>query len=78
MYQQVKVKFSNVGQIQRFVNVIDKIDTDFDLGDGHRIVDAKSILGVMALDLSEPLPLRYYSEDENIKEKIAPFLFQGM
>lgn len=75
--QQVHVKFNNVEQIQQFVNMIDKFDTNFDLGAGRRIVDAKSILGIMALDLSGPLRLRYYSNDANIKEKIAPFLYMG-
>ncbi|MCI8490353.1 MAG: HPr family phosphocarrier protein [Lachnospiraceae bacterium] len=72
--QQMNVKFNDVDQIRQFVNIIDKYDVDFDLGAGQRIVDAKSILGVMALDFSGPLRLRYDSEDVAIKEKIMPFL----
>lgn len=72
--QQMNVKFSSVEQVKRFVNVIDKYDVDFDLGSGQRIVDAKSILGVMALDFSKPLCLRYDSEDLSIKEQITPFM----
>ena len=72
--QQMNVKFNDVGQIRQFVNIIDKYDVDFDLGAGQRIVDAKSILGVMALDFSGPVRLRYDSEDVAIKEKIMPFL----
>lgn len=70
----MNVKFNDVDQIRQFVNIIDKYDVDFDLGAGQRIVDAKSILGVMALDFSGPLRLRYDSEDVAIKEKIMPFL----
>ncbi|MCM1121530.1 MAG: HPr family phosphocarrier protein [Eubacterium sp.] len=73
--QQVNVKFNSVNQIRQFVNIIDKIDLNFDLGEGRRTVDAKSILGVMALDLTRPLRLRYDSEDEGIKEKLAPFIY---
>ncbi|MDE6926338.1 MAG: HPr family phosphocarrier protein [Acetatifactor sp.] len=72
--QQVNVRFHNVDQIRQFINIIDKIDANFDLGSGHRIVDAKSILGVLALDLSGPLRLRYHSNEAGIEEKIAPFL----
>ena len=72
--QQVNVRFYNVEQIRQFINIIDKIDADFDLGSGQRIVDAKSILGVLALDLSGPLRLRYHSNVADIEEKIAPFL----
>ncbi|MCM1123115.1 MAG: HPr family phosphocarrier protein, partial [Eubacterium sp.] len=61
--------------IRQFVNVIDKIDLCFNLGEGRRVVDAKSILGVMALDLTRPVPLSYDSDDETIKEKLAPFIY---
>ena len=72
--RQVSVKLNDVEQIRKFVNVIDKLDVNFDLGAGQRVVDAKSILGVMALDLSQPQLLRYDSDDERIEEKISPFL----
>ena len=71
--KQVNVRFHNLEQIRQFINIIDKIDANFDLGSGHRIVDAKSILGVLALDLSGPLRLRYHSNDIDIEKKIEPF-----
>ena len=73
--QQVHIKFSNVEQVRQFVNSIDKIDANFDLGSGHKIVDANSILGVMALDLSGPLQLRYNSDDKEIENIISPFMY---
>lgn len=77
--QQVHIRFHGVDQVRQFVNIVNTFDTSFDLGSGQRIVDAKSILGIMALDLSGPLRLRYHSNDaENdreIIEKIAPFLY---
>ena len=72
--QQVNVKFNSVDQIRQFVNIIGKFESNFDLGSGQRIVDAKSILGVMALDLTGPVRLRCHSDDTEIAEKIAPFL----
>ena len=38
--QQVNVKFNDVEQIRQFIKTIDKFDTNFDLGSGHRVVDA--------------------------------------
>ena len=72
--KQVNVRFHNLEQIRQFINIIDKIDANFDLGSGHRTVDAKSILGVLALDLSGPLRLRYHSNDIDIEKKIEPFV----
>ena len=73
--QQVHVKFNDVNQVRKFVDVIDKIDLCFNLGEGRRIVDSKSILGVLALDLTRPLRLSYDSDDEGIREKLAPFIY---
>ncbi|MDE6844796.1 MAG: HPr family phosphocarrier protein [Lachnospiraceae bacterium] len=73
--QQVNVKFNSVNQIRQFVDIIDKFDLSFDLGEGRRTVDAKSILGVMALDFTRPLQLRYDSDDERIREKLTPFIY---
>ena len=73
--QQVQVKFNDVNQVRQFVNVIDKIDLSFNLGEGRRVVDAKSILGVMALDLTRPVRLSSDSDDEGIREKLAPFIY---
>ncbi len=71
---QVNVKFNNVEQIKQFVNIIDKSESRFDLGSGQKIVNAKSILGVMALDFSKPLQLRFDSMDSRIMEMLSPFL----
>ena len=72
--QQVYVKFDDVEHVRNFLNVIEKFETDFDLGSGRRIVDAKSVLGVFALDLTKPQRLRFESEDQEIFEKLKPFL----
>lgn len=73
--QQVNVKFKDLNQIRQFVDIIYKFDLDFNLGEGRRTVDAKSILGVMALDLTRPLQLRYDSDDKRIREKLTPFIY---
>ena len=62
MMQQVNVKFNDVEQIREFVSIIDKIDANFDLGSGQKIVDAKSILGVMSMDLNHVLTVKCYGE----------------
>lgn len=75
--QQVDVRFNSVEQIQQFVNVIEHYDANFNLGSGQRIVNAKSILGVLSLDFSGSLRLRYDTEDSSLKDKIKPFIYQG-
>lgn len=80
---QVSIKFNNVDQVQQFVNIIEKFEVHFDLSSQQRVVNAKSIIAICALDLSKPLSLRYTLEDDrngkadSIMEKITPFLYVG-
>ena len=74
--QQIYVKFNSVDQVNQFVNLIDQFDVNFELGLGRRTVDAKSIMGILAMDLSQPLILRYDSDDYRTKESISSLLFE--
>ena len=72
--QQVLVQFKDVDQVRNFVNTVSMVDANFELGSGSRIVDAKSILGVLALDLARPQRLVCDSDDSAVLEGIGPFL----
>ena len=72
--QQVLVKFEDVDQVRDFVNTVSTVDANFELGAGSRVVDAKSILGVFALDLARPQRLVCDSDDSAVLEGIGPFL----
>lgn len=51
------IKFHDVTDVRKFVNVVSKYDADFDLYCGSYCVDAKSILGIMTMDLKSKLLL---------------------
>lgn len=72
--QRVNIKFTNAEQVRKFINIIDKWEVDFKLGSECKTVNAKSILGVLSLDLSRPQELKYNSGDCEIYEKLRPFL----
>lgn len=71
--QRVNIKFTNAEQVRKFINIIDKWEVDFKLGSKCKTVNAKSILGVLSLDLSRPQELKYNSGDCEIYEKLRPF-----
>ena len=75
--QKMIVKFDDVEQVQCFVNAINKVEANFELGSGRRIVDPKSILGVLALDLTQPQELRCNSDDFKMMDKMIPFRYDG-
>ena len=72
--QQVLVKFEDVDQVRNFVNTVSMVEANFELGSGSRIVDPKSILGVLALDLARPQRLICDSDESAVLERIEPFL----
>lgn len=74
--QQVFVKFDDVDQVRNFVNAVNSVDANFELGSGRRVVDPKSILGVFALDLARPQRLICDSDDSSMLDKISPYLLR--
>ena len=66
--QQVVVKFEDVDQVRDFVNTVSTVEANFELGSGRRIVDAKSILGVLSLDLRQVLSVRAHGADEAFEQ----------
>ena len=72
MENSVTIKFEQMSQVYDFLNEIRNFKSDIDLlsANNHRYcIDAKSILGVLALDISNVLIVRILSEnEEEIKE----------
>ena len=62
-YKQVKIKLATINDLKSFVNVVTGYDADFDIVSGRYTVDAKSLMGLISLDLSNPLELRIYTDD---------------
>ena len=59
--------------VKDFVNKASKCDFDIDIFYNHFIVDAKSILGVMALDFSRTLTVKYSGENSEFENYLAAF-----
>lgn len=58
----VTVNLNSIDKVKSFVKDITKYENDFDLVSGRYVVDAKSIMGIFALDLSKPLKLNIHSQ----------------
>lgn len=67
--KEKKIKM-NPTQVKDFVYNASKCDFDIDIFYNHYIVDAKSILGVMALDLQSVLTLKYCGENKEFESYI--------
>lgn len=69
------VAFTQISQVQEFVNLTIQYPNDVDLVSGRYTVDAKSLLGIYSLDLRNPLQVVIYGENsQQLAEKLKPFL----
>ncbi len=68
-----RIKFRKADDIREFVNAASKCDFDIDIFYNRVIIDAKSILGVLSMDLTRVMTVKCYGEDKNFNKTIAKF-----
>ena len=61
-------------EVQHFVYVAGKCDFDIDIFYNRYVVDAKSFLGVFALDFSKPLTVSYEGYNREFEELLQKHL----
>ncbi len=70
-----KIKLNAFGDIRTFVEAASAFDSDVDIVTDTHKINAKSLLGMMTLDLSQPLTLRVYGDHpEKFYHVIQPYL----
>ena len=72
--QTVQVRLTNAQIIEEFVREVSKINTDIDMVHDRYVIDAKSILGILTMNLAKPLQLNIHSDDKSIVSGIARFM----
>ena len=70
------ILLNSVNNVKGFVNIVSKYDCDVDLISGRYIVDAKSIMGIFSLDLSNPIEIRISesSDKDKLLKEIDQFI----
>ena len=63
MKKQRKIKLTTIMDVKEFVKAAGECDFDVNIFYNHLIVDAKSVLGVLSLDLSKVLTVEYDGAD---------------
>ena len=62
--KSMTIKLDSIDKVKKFVNLSNRFEGDIDLVSNRYTVDAKSIMGIFSLNLSEPLTLKVYNEEE--------------
>lgn len=61
--QKVEICFRRPEDITEFVDIMNQYEYDIDLKSGKNIVDAKSLLGVIAISKADGVELVIHSDD---------------
>ena len=64
-----KIQLKAFSDVKEFVKAAEKCEYDVDVFYNRVVVDAKSILGVMSMDLTRPLTVKYHVEDQDCFEQ---------
>lgn len=69
-----KIRLTDTEEVRDFVREAEKCDFDIDISYNRVIIDAKSFLGVLSMDLTRELTVMYCGSDmrfENVLKKYA-------
>lgn len=61
--KQKRIKITSIADAKEFVSKAGKCDFDIDIYYNRVVIDAKSILGVLSLDLTKVLTVEYDGEN---------------
>lgn len=64
------VNLSDTQEVKEFVNIISKFPFDADLVSGRYVINAKSIMGIFSLDLSQPIELVLHTDDASAIDEL--------
>lgn len=73
----VMISLKSIDDVKGFVSEVSKVPFDVDLSSGRYVVDAKSIMGIFSLDLSNPIKVEIHCQNDSecagFVEKLAAF-----
>lgn len=73
--KSIQILLEMASQVKKFVNIVQSYSFEIDLRSDRYVVDAKSVLGIFSLDLSKPVNVEIYAEDEEF-DKCAELIEQ--
>ena len=70
----VQVLLNNIDSVNRFVAKVGEKDYDVDLASGKYLVNAKSMMGVLSLDLTKPVTVQAETDDESLLNELKEYI----
>ncbi|HIV28703.1 MAG TPA: HPr family phosphocarrier protein [Candidatus Ornithocaccomicrobium faecavium] len=71
---KLTLKLKDMNEVKRFVDITSQYSEDMALVHGRYVVDAKSILGIISMDLNQPVELVCDHVNDNLVNDLKDFL----
>ena len=71
---KLTLKLKDMNEVKRFVDITSQYSEDMALVHGRYVVDAKSILGIISMDLNQPVELVCDQVNDNLVNDLKEFL----
>ena len=68
-----KIRLTDTEEVKDFVRAAGKCDFDIDIFYNRVIIDAKSILGILSMDLTKVLTVTCHGEDHEFNRLLQKF-----
>ena len=59
----VNIRLNTINDVKDFVSAVSLCDYEIDLVSGRYAIDAKSIMGIFSLDLSQPVVMLIHTDE---------------
>jgi len=70
---KTQIKLSTADEVRDFVDQASKCDFDIDIFYNRFIIDAKSLLGVLSMDLTQNLNVNYSGYDAAFEQTLTKY-----
>ncbi len=67
------IKLDTEECVEEYLRIMDRYDGNAEIVSGASTVDGKSVLGIFSLDLTKPMELTLYDEDQATKKALEQF-----
>lgn len=71
---EMKIKLNGIKDVTELVAAAGKCDFDIDIFYNRVVIDAKSVLGILSMDLNKVLTVRCYGEDHDFQKVLEKFV----
>lgn len=69
MDNNLYVTLNTIEKVNRFVKIANEFDCDIDVVSDRYVLNAKSILGILSLNLLKPIKIIIHSDNEKMVER---------